>query len=293
VLGDPPFSPEQRESPGSCEESIVLASSYRGAPSPFQERGVGVAIAANSADGLAKSALAGSAEALADLKSLPCARREAESVGALFGKGATVLVGQGASEQALARMAETGELQDYRVLHFATHALVDDERPERSALILSQVGLPDKLTAAFAGTRIYDGCVSAEEVVGEWKLDADLVTLSACETGLGRRIAGEGYIGLAHAFLQAGARSLLVSLWNVEDRSTSLLMQRFYENWLGRSGDAKEAPGEHMPTSRATTRAEALQEAKRWLRDYTAEGGGHPYADPVYWAGFILIGDSD
>jgi CHAT domain-containing protein len=48
-----------------------------------------------------------------------------------------------------------------------------------------------------------------------------------------------------------------------------------------------------MPTSRATTRAEALQEAKRWLRDYTAEGGGHPYADPVYWAGFILIGDSD
>jgi CHAT domain-containing protein len=253
---------------------------------------VGGAIAA---DNLTESALAGNAEVLTDLRRLPCTRGEAEAVGALFGEGATILVGTRASEQEMVRMATAGQLQQYRVLHLATHALVDDKRPERSALVLSQVGLPDKLEAALAGTRIYDGCLSAQEVVREWKLDADLVTLSACETALGKRVAGEGYIGLAHAFLQAGARSLLVSLWSVEDRSTSLLMQRFYENWLGRYEGVREMPpgGESRDRGTAMTKAEALQEAKHWLREYTTPNGRHPYSDPSYWAGFILIGQKD
>jgi CHAT domain-containing protein len=142
------------------------------------------------------------------------------------------------------------------------------------------------------GTRIFHGIVTAKDIVREWKLDADLVTLSACQTALGKKVAGEGYIGLAHAFLQAGARSLLVSLWKVEDRSTSLLMQRFYENRLGgyegvrgASADRPRAPGEPM------TKADALQEAKRWLRIWHDDEGGTPYAHPFFWAGFILIGE--
>ncbi|MCK4409129.1 MAG: CHAT domain-containing protein, partial [Candidatus Eisenbacteria sp.] len=82
-----------------------------------------------------------------------------------------------------------------------------------------------------------------------------------------------------HAFLQAGARSLLVSLWKVDDQATSLLMRRFYGNYLGNDD------GERMG------KAEALQEAKQWLREYTNEAGNHPYEHPYYWSAFILIGD--
>ncbi|MCK4409669.1 MAG: CHAT domain-containing protein, partial [Candidatus Eisenbacteria sp.] len=144
----------------------------------------------------------------------------------------------------------------------------------------------DPLEAAMAGTRIYDGLLTAKEIVREWDLNADLVTLSACETGLGKKVMGEGYVGFAHAFFQAGARSLLVSLWKVEDKATSLLMRRFYENWLGEYTDERIGlPDEAMP------KAEALREAKRWLRDYIDEYGNRPYEHPYYWSAFILIGD--
>jgi CHAT domain-containing protein len=173
-------------------------------------------------------------------------------------------------------MAEGEELGSYRVVHFATHALTDDERPEQSALVLSRRDLPDDLDAALAGRRIFDGLLDAKEVVRGWKIDVDLVVLSGCSTGLGKEVAGEGYLGLATAFLQVGARSVLVSLWPVEDHSTSLLMRRFYENWTGASVDGGAARG---PMSKV----EALREAKSWLRS--------KYSPPFYWAGFILIGD--
>ena len=137
-----------------------------------------------------------------------------------------------------------------------------------------------------AGTRIYDGLVTAQEIVREWDLNADLVTLSACETGLGQEVVGEGYVGLAYAFLQAGTRSLLVSLWKVEDTATSLLMRRFYENWRGEYGEERSGRvGEPM------TKADALQKAKCWLRTYTDESGHTPYKHPYYWSAFVLIGD--
>jgi CHAT domain-containing protein len=137
------------------------------------------------------------------------------------------------------------------------------------------VDLPDPLQAAMDGTRIYDGVITAKEILRDWKLDADLVTLSACGTALGKEVAGEGMVGFAHAFLQAGARSLLVSLWKVDDAATSLLMQRFYENWWKRD----------LP------KAKALQEAKGWLREWEDDSGATPYARPYYWSAFILIGD--
>lgn len=144
------------------------------------------------------------------------------------------------------------------------------------------MNLPDPLEAAIAGTRIYDGVVTAREIVREWRLGADLVALSACETGLGKEVVGEGYMGFAHAFLQAGARSLLVSLWRVEDRATALLIRRFYEDWTGSYDDDRGAGAGH-----AMTTAEALRESKRWLRECEADLRDHPY----YWSAFILVGD--
>ena len=137
-----------------------------------------------------------------------------------------------------------------------------------------------------AGTRIYDGLVTAEEILREWDLNADLVTLSACETGLGKEVMGEGYVGFAHAFLQAGARSLLVSLWKVEDKATSLLMRRFYENRLGKYKDERRGRA-GVPM----TKGDALQEAKHWLRDYVDDSGHRPYGHPYFWSAFVLIGD--
>jgi len=199
-----------------------------------------------------------------------------------------VLVGPKASEQALVQLAEAGRFKDFQVIHLATHVLVDQERPERSALVLSLVDVPDPLEAVMKGGRVYDGLVTAKEVLREWKLDADLVTLSACQTGLGKEVGGEGYVGLAHSFLQAGARSLIVSLWPVEDQATSVLMKRFYENWTGRYSDVRNGR-----TARAMSKADALQEAKRYLRSYTDKDGGKPFEHPYFWAAFILIGERE
>jgi CHAT domain-containing protein/Tfp pilus assembly protein PilF len=288
AVADPPFTAEDLaamppRSDAPVTSSLASASLFRSLEIPedsleSKEEGL-----------LRSSALAGNREALTKLTRLPATRAEASAIVARSASGSRLLVGPEASEQALVRMTESGELSRYRTIHLATHALVDDERPERSALVLSQVDLPDPYEAAVNGERIYDGLLDAKEIVREWKLDADLVTLSACETGLGKKVAGEGYVGLAHAFLQAGARSLLVSLWRVEDRSTSMLMERFYENWrggyIGIRGDG-HALGASLP------KVEALQEAKRWLREWRDQAGRQPYAHPYYWAGFILIGES-
>jgi len=146
--------------------------------------------------------------------------------------------------------------------------------------------------------------LTAERILRTWKLDADLVTLSACETGLGKYSAGEGFLGFPQALFRAGTRSMMLSLWPVDDTATALLMVRFYENLLGKR-DLRQ------PMSKA----EALREAKTWLRSLTADeirrlvarlpeeprrDGRHrelraeaarPYAHPVYWSAFILIGD--
>src|SRR5260370_28156698 len=90
-----------------------------------------------------------------------------------------------------------------------------------------------------------------------WKLDAELVTLSACETGLGEGVGGEGYLGFAQALFAAGARSVVLSLWPVDDPSTALLMTRFYQNLLGK----------RLNLVKPLSKAEALREAKQWLRE--------------------------
>src|SRR5262249_2561457 len=164
---------------------------------------------------------------------LPGTRREVAAIAQLFPQ-ADRLLGSEASEQRLEAFVAAGRLRDYRYLHLATHAVLDLERPLQSALILARDRLPDPLTQVLAGRGSYDGRLTAEHIRRTWQLDADLVTLSACQTGLGRYQGGEGYLGFSQALFLVGARGLVLSLWKVDDQVTALLMRRFYQNLLGR-----------------------------------------------------------
>ena len=155
--------------------------------------------------------------------------------------------------------AMDGSLSQYRIVHFATHGVIDSERPALTALVLSLV---DKRGASQDGyLRIHD--------IYAMHLDAELVVLSACQTALGKQIKGEGLVGLTRAFMYAGAPRVVASLWQVSDRATAALMQRFYAGMLQ----------QHQRPA-AALRAAHIQMSHdaRW-------------ANPYYWAGFILQGD--
>jgi hypothetical protein len=246
---------------------------------------------------------------------LPGTRWEVEAISRLL-PGATTLLGSQASEQELDCLAEAGRLKQFRLLHLATHGEADRDDPDRSALILAQDRLPDALKQVQAHRKVYDGRLTVKAIRRYWQLDADLVVLSACRTALGRNLRGEGLLGFAQAFLQKGARSVVLSRWKVDDAATALLMLRFYENLLGKRKELAAPLG----------RAAALQEAKTWLRTLPRKEvetlvaglthgeirgtvgpaptkklaakakvpeGERPYAHPYYWAAFVLIGDPD
>jgi CHAT domain-containing protein/tetratricopeptide (TPR) repeat protein len=269
LLGDPIFNERQIED-GNDEPDAAAGWTLVSIPDSL----------------LVRSAVSGSDEALAQVQRLPATRREVIRIASLD-RNATVLLGAEASEQRLVQLDEAGELERFRTIHLATHAWLHPVWPEQSALLLSRTGLPDPLEAAEKGERIFDGLLSVKEILQEWRLNADLVTLSGCETALGQTVAGEGYMGFAHAFLQVGARSVLVSLWRVEDEATAILMERFYQNLYG------SGPGEQISRRPVMSKREALRQAQAYLRDYQDNRGGHPYAEPFYWAPFVLVGDPD
>ena len=182
---------------------------------------------------------------------LPNARTEAAAIGRLF-PASKIFVGAEASEGQL----KSGTSKDIRYLHFAAHGYFDGEKPERSGIVLAQESGGE------------DGFLQAREIA-QLSLDADLVTLSACQSGLGKVLDGEGVQGLSRAFFLAGARSVVVSLWNVNDAATSELMRRFYAGL--KSGLAKD------DALRAAKLA--VMKEPRWR---------HPY----YWAPFVLQGDA-
>ncbi len=205
---------------------------------------------------------------LADLPELPATRDEVEAILGLMSEEAECYLGAEATEEAAKeRWPEAGRI------HIACHALLDESSPLDSALILAPGTAHDGLGD--------DGILNAWEIFERIRLEADLVVLSACDTGLGHLARGEGLIGLSRAFQFAGARSVLASLWQVSDTSTAVLMKRFYLYLLG--GLSKD---------------EALRQAQLdMLRDpLEIEGSsGRLYrvsvAHPFYWAGFHLIGD--
>lgn len=150
-------------------------------------------------------------------------------------------------------------LNQYRYLHFATHGWLDPDYPENSALVLSLVDRKGNSQEGVLSTRnVYN-----------LNLDADLVTLSACETGLGKRVEGEGLVGLTQAFLEAGAARVAVSYWNVNDQATAELMSDFYTNLLAR----------HLRPAAALKAAQIkVLGQQRW-------------ASPYFWAAFTLHGE--
>jgi CHAT domain-containing protein len=155
--------------------------------------------------------------------------------------------------------ATSVELSKYRYVHFATHGYLDSDRPDLSAIVLSLVdekGNPQ------------DGFLYAHDIYN-LNLPAELVVLSACQTGLGKEIKGEGLVGLTRGFMYAGARRVLVSLWNVNDKATAELMQRFYRRML----KDNQSPAAALQAAQVE-----MWQQKQWQ-------------SPYYWAAFTMQGD--
>lgn len=233
VLADPVFS---------GRDPRVL-----GAPRPAR------AAAATSGDALARSM---QETGLRSLERLTGSRREARAIAALAGPGETFE----ALDFHASRAAALGaEVSSARVVHFASHALLDARHPELSGIVLSLVDERGRPADGFLQTRdIY-----------KLRLSADLVVLSACQTALGKEVRGEGLLGLSRGFMYAGAPRIIASLWQVPDRATSELMKHFYRGIL----------------VEGLRPADALRAAQMAIR------GEKRWSSPYYWAAFILQGD--
>ena len=192
----------------------------------------------------------GAVENLALLGPLPYAAQELYSIGRAFPDRTRVLSGASARESDL----RAPELARFPVIHFATHGVVSDAQPKRSGLLL-------------APENGEDGLLQMNEIY-RLNLKANLIVLSACQTALGREITGEGLIGLSRAFFYAGARSVVATLWNLNDRFAAEFVERFYREL--NSGVATE---------------EALRRVK-------AAYVNHPqYSHPFYWSSLVILGD--
>ncbi len=186
---------------------------------------------------------------------LPASRREVEEIAGLYAPKSATYLGANATEE---RAKSIG--RDVPLIHFACHAIINERFPLDSALVFSIPEHPEEGQD--------NGLLQAWEIFEKVHIDADLVTLSACDSGLGKEMGGEGLIGLTRAFQYAGARSVLASLWKVEDTSTAELMKRFYQ-YL-KAGKTKD---------------EALRSAQiDLIRSST-------YSQPRDWAAFQLNGD--
>jgi CHAT domain-containing protein len=197
------------------------------------------------------------------LTPLPFTREEVERIARLFPRSETYLGAQATEE----RVKALG--RDARYVHFACHGFLDERFPLNSSLALTIPATPAEGQD--------NGLLQAWEIFDNVRVDADLVTLSACGTALGREMGGEGLVGLTRAFHYAGARSVLATLWGVSDISTPLLMQRFYS---------------HLQAGMSLDRA--LQAAQTdFIRRRVASPGtvAADLSHPFRWAAFQLSGD--
>ena len=196
------------------------------------------------------------AESLTNLARLDASQYEADSIVEIVGaNGATVFSGAGATRE----NALNASIADYKVVHFAAHGFLDETRPELSGIVLSQVD---------AHGADQNGVVRLQDIYA-MNLSADLVVLSACSTGIGKEIKGEGLMSLNNAFLQTGAKTVVSSLWKVDDEATRELMKVFYREMA----------------SGSVSTSEALRRAQISLRR------NPQYQSPFYWAAFTAAGD--
>ncbi len=161
----------------------------------------------------------------ARLTPLPATKSEVTAIAGLYREKAALYVGDAATEERAKSVAK-----DARYLHFASHGLLDERFPLNSGLALT---IPNEMKEGQD-----NGILQAWEIFERVRIDADLVVLSACETGLGKEMGGEGLVGLTRAFEYAGARSVLASLWSVADETTAALMTHLYGHL--KSGKTKD-----------------------------------------------------
>jgi tetratricopeptide (TPR) repeat protein/CHAT domain-containing protein len=187
---------------------------------------------------------------------------EARKLKRAVGAGTRIFTGGEATEERIRRMSENGNLSRYRHVHFATHGIVVPEAPQLSALVLAQDDTSERA--------VEDGYLTMQEIA-DLRLQADVAVLSACQSGLGRIMAGEGVVGLSQAFLRAGANATLVSQWRVLDWSTQQFMTAVYR--------------------RATTQDVSVAEASTHVKRAFIEGVfGERNTDPLRWAPFVYYG---
>jgi CHAT domain-containing protein len=193
---------------------------------------------------------------LGGLSRLRFSRQEAEAIARLAGDKRNLKALDFSASRSLVTKAT---LADYRIVHFATHGLINNQNPDLSGVVLSLVDEQGRPQNGFL--RLYD--------IYNLKLDADLVVLSACQTALGKEIKGEGLVGLTRGFMYAGAPRVVASLWRIDDRATADIMKRFYEAMLK----------DRMRPAAALRAAQiSMSQDKRWH-------------SPHYWAAFTLQGE--
>jgi CHAT domain-containing protein/tetratricopeptide (TPR) repeat protein len=187
---------------------------------------------------------------------LPFSREEARAIASLVPASDRL---EATGFEANRALATSEALADYRFVHFATHGVLDAERPELSGLVLSLVGNDGRAENGFLRTRdIYN-----------LRLPADLVVLSACQTALGKQIRGEGFVGLTRGFMYAGARRVVATLWQVDDLATAELMRLFYRGML----------------QQGLSPAAALRSAQKQM------AARPQWSSPFYWSSVVLQGE--
>ncbi len=208
-------------------------------------------------DSLQVAALRSAAESgVGDLVRLRFSRQEADEIARLAGDKRSLK----AVDFSASRSIATDEtLSDFRIVHFATHGLINNQHPDLSGIVLSLVDEQGRAQNGFL--RLYD--------IYNLKLNADLVVLSACQTALGKEIKGEGLVGLTRGFMYAGAPRVVASFWRIDDRATADIMKRFYEAML------KDGL---RPAAALRAAQVSMWREKRWQ-------------SPHYWAAFTIQGD--
>jgi CHAT domain-containing protein len=244
VLGDPVFTPDDpRVGRGRKGGALVPREAAAPQPAPMASRSA----LSRALDGFPTTG---------GLTRLPFSRQEVNAVAAHVPASRLL---KAVDFRASRETALSAALADYRIVHFATHGLLNSARPERSALVLSLVDEQG---------RDQDGLLRLSEIYN-LRLPADVVVLSACQTALGKQVRGEGLVGLTRGFMHAGAARVVASLWPVDDLATAELMTRFYRGMLE----------EGRPAAAALREAQLdMSRSPRWRA-------------PYYWAGFVLQGE--
>jgi CHAT domain-containing protein len=191
-----------------------------------------------------------------ELPRLAHASEEADAITAVAPWG-TTLVARGFDAQRETVMS--ADLSKYQIVHFATHGFLDSEHPELSSIVLTRVDRNGVKT---------DGLMTLHDIYS-LNLSAELTVLSACQTALGKELKGEGPVGLSHSFMSAGSKSVVASLWKIDDRATAVLMADFYDGML----------------QQRMTPSAALRSAKLKMMHEKQRSA------PYYWAGFVLQGE--